>query len=158
MPNRNLSTGKFVLNLALLAIIVSILAGVSVPALKHKNKRETYREISDTALSITNTIEKCLGFERDSTLCDTPEKLIPYGYSAVNIELNSLLSEVKISLEDDKYSVIFTPPETNKNFPYILSTHNYIRETNIVDRNGRPVIESWTTNPKSGCLQQGFCN
>lgn len=158
MSNRNMSSGKFLINLVLISACIGILAGVSVPALKHKNKREAYREIADTALSVTNTIEKCLGLERDSALCNTPDKLIPYGYSAVDIKLNPLISEAKITLENDKYRVVFTPPETNQKAPFILPTHDYIRETEIIDRNGRPVIESWTTNSKSGCLHQGFCS
>ena len=157
MSQKKQSTGKFLINLTLLSACIGIIAGVSVPALKHKNKREAYREISNTASSITNTIEKCLGLERDSTLCDTPDKLIPYGYSAVDIELNPLISEAEIVLENNKYSVTFTPPENNQKTPFILPTHDYIREADIVDRNGRPVIELWTTNPLSGCLQQGFC-
>ena len=152
------SSGNFLINFILLAACIGILASISVPALKHKNKREAFREVADTALSITNTIEKCLGLERDSTLCDTPDKLIPYGYSAVDIELNPLISDAKIILEDGKYSVTFTPPENNQKAPFILPTHDYIRETEIIDRNGRPVIESWTTNPKSGCLQEAFCS
>lgn len=158
MLNPKKTNGKFLINLALLSACIGILAGVSVPSLKHKNKREAYQEVSDTALSITNTIEKCLGLERDSTLCDTPDKLIPHGFSAVDIELNPLISGANIIFEDDKYSVTFTPPESNNVAPYILPTHDYIREAEIINRNGRPVIEFWTTNPKSGCLQQGFCS
>lgn len=158
MFSKKKNSGKIIVNIALLAICFGIIASVSVPALKHKKKRDAYREVSDTALSITNTIEKCLGLERDSTLCNMPDKLIPYGYSAVEIELNPLIAEAEITFEDERYTVTITPPETNQKAPFILPKHDYIRETDIVDRNGRPVIESWKTNPKSGCLQQGFCS
>ena len=158
MVNKAHSSGKILINSILCLACVGILTGVTLPALKHKNKREAYREISDTALSITNTIEKCLGLERDSALCDTPDKLIPYGYSAVEIELNPLISEATITFKDGRYSITFTPPENNQKAPFIQPTHDYIRETEIIDRNGRPVIESWTTNIKSGCLQQAFCS
>lgn len=158
MSRRTSSSGKFIISLALATVCISILAGVAVPSLQHKKKREAYREIMDTGLSITNTIEKCLGLERSSKLCDTPDKLIPYGYSAVEIELNLLIAEAEITFKDERYTVTFTPPENNQKAPFILPSHDYIRETEIIDRNGRPVIESWTTNPKSGCLQQGFCS
>jgi len=151
-------SGSALINIILLCAIIGILAGVSVPALKHKNKREAYRELTDTALSITNAIEKCLGLERDSSLCDSLEKLIPYGFSSVDIELNPLITAVDFSLESDKYHLSFVPPDSNEKAPYILPTHDYIRETQIIDRNGRPVIETWVTNPKSGCLQNGFCS
>ena len=127
MVNHQYSSGNFLVNFALLSICVGILAGVSLPALKHKNKREVYREITDSAFSITNTIEKCLGLERDSTLCDTPEKLIPYGFSAVDIELNPLISEASIKLDSNTQLNDFIKDLNNEG----ISTLRISEKTNI---------------------------
>jgi len=154
----NKSSGKFIINFALFSICVGILAGTSVPAFKHKNQRDAYRELTDAALSVTNSVEKCLGLERDSSLCDSLEKLIPYGFSSVDIELNPLITTIDFSLESEKYQLSFLPPENNEKASFILPIHDYIRETEIIDRDGRPVIETWVTNPKSGCLRNGFCS
>lgn len=149
--------GGALINLILLGACIGILAGVSVPALKHKNKRSAYRELLDTALSMTNSVEKCLGLERESTHCDTLEELVRHGFSSADIAVNPLIDDVEFVLDKGVYSITFTPPSENKNAPYVLPEHTLIREAEIIDRNGRPVIEGWTTNAQSGCLRNGFC-
>lgn len=149
--------GSFTLNLVLALTIVAILGAITAPSFKHKNKKDRFREISSIAIPITAAIDKCLGFERDRTLCSSLDKIHNYGYSATSVEISSHVDSVSLVLENNQYKLTLTPSEENLSSPFIKASHTYIKTADIVDRNGRSVIESWATDPKSGCMIAGLC-
>ena len=151
------SNGIGLIELLLLVAIAAILAGTTIPALKQHNKRSQYREISDISSTITGAIEKCLGLKKKSSACDNIEKIIPFGYSKSQISVNSLIDSVELIEKKGSYILTITPPESNQIYPFINDNLTYIRIANITDRNGRPIIESWETDVKSGCMLAGYC-
>lgn len=145
------------MNLALVVTIVAILGAITAPSFKHKNKKDRFREISDIARPITAAVDKCLGLERVVETCDSLDKLHRYGYSATAVEISSQVDSVVLIVENSQYKLTLVPPEENSSSPFIEVLHTYRKVADIVDRNGRPVIEEWTTDPKSGCMIAGLC-
>lgn len=154
---RHKNSGSLLINFSLFICTLAILASISAPAFNHKSKRDKFREVSDLAMPITAAINKCLGIERDQHLCDSLDHLHRYGYSPTAVEISSQVDTVALKLEQDRYKLTLTPPENNPSLPFIHDSHTYIKTAEIVDRNGRPVIEEWETDPKSGCMVAGFC-
>lgn len=148
---------KKMIGALLITVTIAILAAVIIPSLKHKNQRTQYRAITDVGLSVTGTLEKCLGLERDVSACDTLEKLISHGYSSSVVKANSLIDTIELSNTDTLYTLTLTPSASNKIYPFINETLHYTRTAEIIDRNGRPVIETWQTDPLSGCMVAGLC-
>lgn len=154
--SRFLSRGLYIEALLAVIIIVTLLA-TALPALKHYNKRSQYRELLDLSVPVKSTIEKCLGLKRNSTNCDEEPELNMYGGISQYASSSSVLESIEVDLENDRYTVTFTPPESNSVIPFIDKTITLIITAEIVDRNGRPVIEEWKTSPKSGCKTAGLC-
>lgn len=141
----------------LLVLIIAILLVATIPALEHYKKRSQYREILDIAVPIKSAVEKCLGLTRDPQSCDTDKELVVYGGISVHASSSSSLDAVEIALIDDRYEIILTPPDINSVIPFLNATHTLVLIAEIHDRNGRPVIENWKTDPQSGCMLVGFC-
>lgn len=156
MP-KNSNGGSSLINLSLILAITAILGSITAPAFKHKNQKDRFRELSDIATPITAAIDKCLGFERAVEKCDSLEKLHSYGYSATSVEIFSQIDTAVLSIDNDQYKLMLTPSEENQSSPFIKASHTYIKLADVIDRNGRPVIETWVTDPKSGCMIAGLC-
>lgn len=152
------TNGFGLIEIILLIATISVLVSTALPALKHRSERIQFRELVDIATPITAAIDKCLGFERDAKSCDSLDKIQRYGFSATAVKISSLVDSVALTLKIDQYILTLTPPEENKSSPFILASHTYIKVADIIDRNGRPVIESWMTAPKSGCMVAGLCH
>jgi len=119
--------------------------------------RTNFRELVGAVDSLSSIVEKCLGFERNISSCATMEQLVPYGFSPSSIKVNSLIESITLQLENNQYHLGLTPNQTNKIHSFINDEHTYILVADIIDRNGRPIIEEWKVDPQSGCMIAGLC-
>jgi len=149
--------GVGIIDIVLVLIILGLISATTLPSLKHSKKRFQYREISDISNQIIGTIEKCLGMERDPNACSSTEKIVPYGYLYSLVTANSLIDSIDLSLNKNQYALNITPSLENSIYPFITDEHTLIRKAEVIDRNGRPIIEEWKTDPQSGCMLAGFC-
>lgn len=150
------SSGLY-LEVLLLVLIVASLAATSLPALKHFNKRQQYREITEISVPVISAVEKCLGMLRVAESCDTEDELIAYGGVEIHAKSSSLIEKIEINYTSDLFELIFTPPESNQVSDFITDEHTLIKLANVVYRNDRPIIEDWETDPKSGCMISSLC-
>jgi len=141
----------------LLLLSIAIISGIVAPSLKHHKKRVYYRDILDIANPLTSIVEKCLGIERVSTSCHSLDQLIPYGYSPTQVEVNSIIDTIELELKNETYHLSVTPSVSNDIHPFITDEHTYNQTAEIIDRNGRPIIEDWVVDPTSGCKIAGLC-
>jgi len=149
--------GFGLIEILLLIAVIGILAGTTVPALQQHNKRSKYRDIVDQVNPVTSIINKCLGLERQITACDSLDKLPRYGYSSSVAAASTLINTLTLEYSNNRYYLRATPPDENTVHPFIDASHTYTRTAEIIDRDGRPVIEEWTTDGKSGCMSAGYC-
>ena len=141
----------------LIVLIIATLVAITLPALKHYNKRTQYRAILDIATPLKSTVEKCLGIKRDPKNCDEESELIVFGGISQHAESTSFLDSVGLILENSQFRLTLTPPQSNSVITYLDENLTLIQTAEIIDRNGRPIIEKWETDPQSGCMLVGLC-
>lgn len=149
--------GFGLIELALVLVIIATISATLIPAFKHQKQRSQFREIIDLITPIEGQVNKCLGQERAVESCNTLEKNIPFGYSPTAVMISSLIGEIDLSFKNDTYWITVTPSSEANIYPFISSIHTYIRVAEVTDRDGRPIIEQWTTAPQSGCMVAGLC-